>query len=286
MINRIVEKMLAKDYHATTGLSSSVIKALHTSPAHVQIPREEISDASQRAMDIGTIAHAIVLEGSNDLAALGMVAKPDGMKLNTKAGIAWKEEQDALGLRPIDAKAVATATATASAVLSDDIARNELGEPQNRKAELSLFCVCYGQPMKARLDMLNLETMNIIDLKTCQDASPDAFARDCDNRGYLLQAAHYIRIAKMCGLNVSGFRFIAASTNAPHEVAVYDFNESHPSWVIVNDRLDYLYDLHLRCMTSNQWPKRSWLMEPIRVPHYSKFAVKLDAIDLDGIETE
>lgn len=273
LTHTIREGMPAAEYHAAPGLSATVLKKLNISPAHVMIPREEVSAASQRAMDIGTIAHAQVLEGNINLPAMGFVMRPDGMSFVTKEGKAWKLEQEAANLRPIAAEDVALALTVAAAVIDDEDGFASVNGAGNIP-ELSLFSDYHGQAVKARLDMYDPRAFRIVDLKTCQSAEPDAFARDCEARGYLLQAAHYLNVARLCGLAADSFRFIAASTNAPYEVAVYDFDDHHPAWEAVNARLHELYDLHAKCVRLNKWPKRRWPASEIGVPAFSKFNPK------------
>src|SRR6478752_5616567 len=52
-------------YHAAPGLSSTALKKLHKSPAHAALKDDgERSQASQDALDLGTIAHGIILENA------------------------------------------------------------------------------------------------------------------------------------------------------------------------------------------------------------------------------
>ena len=110
--------------------------------------------------------------------------------------------------------------------------------------ELSIFTES-GVPMKARLDCLQGGV--IYDIKTTQDARPDAFMRTVANYKYHLQAAHYMRMAE-----VSKFCFIAVETEPPHGVGLYWLDDA---WIMEGERLrDRAIQIYMDCTVTGEWP--------------------------------
>ena len=67
----------------------------------------------------------------------------------------------------------------------------------------------------------------IVDLKTAQDASPEAFARTAANFGYHAQAAYYLDGLRELGEcdEDAVFLFVVVEKTAPYGVAVYNLDE-------------------------------------------------------------
>ena len=61
----------------------------------------------------------------------------------------------------------------------------------------------------------------ICDVKTCQDASPQAFRRDVYKYNYDLQAAFYMDI-----LGIQKFKFIVCEVHHPYTVVVHTLDDS------------------------------------------------------------
>ena len=74
--------------------------------------------------------------------------------------------------------------------------------------------------IRVRPDVINYVSGYISDVKTCQDASPDAFRRDVFKWGYHLQAAFYMDMT-----GVETFKFVCVEVNHPYTVVVHTLNE-------------------------------------------------------------
>ena len=91
----------------------------------------------------------------------------------------------------------------------------------------ALFEVCIvwvdpvvGLTCKARLDIYRPDTYQIGDLKTCEDASEDEFARQIGDMGYDIQAAFYLDAAtSLEGVIHEDFIFIAQEKVEPYVAA-------------------------------------------------------------------
>lgn len=256
------------DYHAASGLSSSFLKRLDISPAYANLP-VEFSAIAQKSIDVGTCVHAAVLEGKTT-ADLGFVIKPEGLSLTTKEGKAWREANPGSLLDADQLEAILKA----SAAIMEEPDGKFIAE-KREGSELSVRVKDdAGRVLKARFDHCEYGMGVIRDIKTAaRDVDPDSVAKECDERGYALQAAMYLKVAKLAGLKAEVFRFIFVSTKAPYETAVYDFGPDHPSWGPVNDRLEHLLDLAAQCEERKQYPKRRF-HGPLPIPAWSRFSAK------------
>lgn len=263
------------DYHASAGISSTHLKRLAESPAHAKLPTK-FSPAAQWTIDLGTLAHGRVLEGKW-ADQLGFAIKPEGFDARTKAGKEWLAAND--GRPCVDEEQVKSTQEIEAAILADKDASGILaananfGRTVGAFSELSLRAEYDGATLRARFDMFRDGV--IWDLKTTsKGVNPDAFGRECEERGYLLQAAHYLHVAKLAGVDAHTFRFVAAETSAPYEVACYDFGPDHHAWEAVNEELFGLYAIHAKCERTGIWPKRKWGAGPVELPAWSKFRAK------------
>lgn len=209
--------MPAEQYHAIEAMSSSGAKKMLQSPLHYKLMRDTPNEPTP-AMIFGTAVHAGVLEP--DTFGQAVVCAPEVNK-RTKDG---KAEWDAFA-----------AANAGRAILSPDDHSRALrciqavhAHPGAQrllrlaKCEVSLFFVddTYKVPCKVRFDAWNHG--GLVDLKTCQDASPDAFARTIASYLYHLQAAFYCKGAEqVLGEWPQFFAFIAVESEPPHGVACY-----------------------------------------------------------------
>jgi hypothetical protein len=124
-----------------------------------------------------------------------------------------------------------------------------------------------GLTCKMRLDAYRSTYSTIADIKTCQDASRDAFERDIFKFGYYRQAGMYLRLAQQAGMNVEHFAFIAVEKKPPHAVAVYQLNDDviEQGWTDI-ERLLHQY---AKCQTSGNWPGYSEGVPEIGLPNYA-----------------
>ena len=111
-----------------------------------------------------------------------------------------------------------------------------------------------GLQCTARLDAVHAdgEPRLALDLKTCQDASPRAFARTAANSLYHGQAAFYMDALAAVGTPVDAFAFVAVEKEPPHAVAIHVCDAE----MIEAGRKLYrrLLDLHAECLMNGRWP--------------------------------
>jgi hypothetical protein len=176
--------------------------------------------------------------------------KPAGMSFASKEGKAWRDAQTLPILRAEDADGIPR---MAQAIADNPNAAHILGSCQHR--ETPLIGSIMGVPCKALLDCHGTDGKEwvICDLKTCQDASPQGFAKDVHNRHYDLQAAWYSALLA----NVEGFSeppfwvWLAVEKTAPFVNVVYTAEQWDQSG---QDKLCKVLDLYKQCAESGEWP--------------------------------
>lgn len=206
----------AAEYHKIEALSASGAKLLLRSPAHYLAskanPREPTAN-----MKFGTLVHTLVLEP--ELVATEIAVSPKFDKRTTIGKQAAAEfEIRAEGKMVIDEDLFAKAQRVADAVRAHPVVKDELLPDGN--TEVTMLWNQHGLPCKGRVDYMRGATM--MDVKTCQDASPDGFARSVATFSYHMQAAHYAAgFKEIVGWDLDRFIFIAVESESPHGVGIY-----------------------------------------------------------------
>ena len=86
--------------------------------------------------------------------------------------------------------------------------------------ELSCYAVDGAIKLKCRIDAYDPDGL-LYDLKTTGgDVDAASVAKACTDYGYHIQAAHYMHVARLCGLRAKSFQFIFVSKST-HRVGVF-----------------------------------------------------------------
>jgi len=202
------------DYHADPAISASQLKTVMQSPYHYWSRYLDLSRTpaiATSAMKLGSLTHCCVLEPDQVSARYGIT--PDR---RSNAGKALAAEMEASGIEAVTAQEMEQALAMAASVRSNSTAALLLS---NGAAEQSFWWddIATGLRCKCRPDWFDGTT--IVDLKTCQDASPTGFAKAVANFGYQIQAAHYL-----AGTLATRFIFVAVEKTAPYAIGVYELD--------------------------------------------------------------
>lgn len=213
-------------YHAHKAVSSSELKHALRSFAHYQAARGgELERENVGALTMGTAAHLAILEPERAAALLAL--KLDGRTTAGKDQQAANAAREAQGLEPLVLLGQSDLDAVrrmADAVWAHPAARGllELGG----EVETSWVGQVDGFPVRVRPDFLSYGG-HIVDLKTCQDASPAGFARSAAHWSYHLQGALYCDalFGSHFPLETQGYSWIAVEKTAPYAVAVYTMGE-------------------------------------------------------------
>lgn len=207
-----------EDYHSKREfLSASSVKTLLKNPYEFLHPikKESIN------FSIGSAVHCLILEPHkfNDEFAKA----PDNINKRTKLGKEqWAEfEADNSDKTILSHEDFELCYEIAQAVLKKDETKALLN---NGIAECSFFSEIDGVKVKCRPDYY-IESLGIVvDVKTCKDASPDAFIKDVVNFGYHVQAQFYLDVLQSLGKNANKFVFIAVEKKEPYMVGIYELD--------------------------------------------------------------
>ena len=209
-----------KEYFEKDAVSATLLKAvIKQSPVHAEERMKSFVPTAN--MKLGTAFHAQILEGDQ---FDELVAISPSVDRRTKAG----KEAHAKFLETVGDKTVITydQAETMMKMHESCLAHPEVVRlmEQCYATEFQSFFEISGMECKAMIDMCDNEG-TIVDIKTTQDASPDAFMRQSANLLYHLQLAWYANAMGLKWDEVNAY-IIAVENTAPHGVAVYQFSQS------------------------------------------------------------
>ena len=255
MIAPGIHQMSADSYHAldtpTPALSASIARVLlgqsplHAWYAHPMLGagKRETSDA----MDLGTAAHAYLLEGETGFVIV------DAEDWRTKAAKEAREAARDAGKVALLAHKWADVQAMAKAA-REQLAAHEAPTPfTNGRAEETLVWREGDLWLKARLDWLHRGALYIDDYKSvAQTANPETWCRGIFSSGAALQAAFYVRgVRAVLGVDAS-FRFIVQETFAPYALSVIALGPD--AMTLATKKVLFAINLWRDCLESGAWP--------------------------------
>ena len=234
-------------------LSSGIIHAICSeSPLHAftQHPRLNPGAAGEEKeiMDVGTIAHALLLEGISKAIVLDF---PDW---RTKASKEAREAARASGQVPILAAkydAVMRMIRAARQQLNEhkeahDAFTNGLPEQTIIWQEEGLWC-------RARPDWLHDSHAIMDDYKTTgATANPEVLSRTLFTNGWDIQDAWYRRGLKAITGKDAQFRFIVQETYAPHALSVIALGPD--VLMLAEKKIMFAMDVWRACLEEDRWP--------------------------------
>lgn len=213
----VFNNMPAETYHAIEALSASGSKKMIRSPMHYKLMRDAPA-APTDAMQFGTACHDGILEPESF--ASRVVCAPEVNK-RTNAGkdaLAAFEAAN-VGKIALSPSEFNRCRRCVDAVLAHPAARALL-DGAIIESSLFWFDAKYGIPCKSRIDIRNHG--GIADLKTTQDASPEAFGRSAASLLYHVQAAfNNAGHEHLLDSSMAFFAFICVESEPPHAVACY-----------------------------------------------------------------
>ena len=196
-------------------ISYSALKAFAKSPNHYL---QYVSGQQEQtaAMAFGIALHCFVLEPQKFDERFAIASKWDR---RTKEGKAAYEQFEA---QAAGKTVISAADMEAIQAMTQALARNAAAMEllQDCEYEQAVRATLQRTPFHGIVDAWRRGAF-ALDLKTCQDASPEAFQRAATNMLYHEQAALY-RMAT----GENRFYWIAMETSAPHNVAVYQQSDA------------------------------------------------------------
>jgi hypothetical protein len=251
-------------YRAAEGISKSLLDwiAPPRTPAHYKAKVSGlIADEQTPAMRLGSMIHRAILEP--ETVAGAWAVKPDGMMFTTNEGKEWKAAQT---LPIITSSEADTITGMRDSVHAHPAVKRVLA---NARTEVSLFANGEdGVLRKARIDALPESGNVIVDVKSCQSADPDMMAKSVVAYRYDVQAAYYLDICKLLGIDKSEFLFVCVEKLPPYAVAVYALDQDAIEW----GRKQYQRDLAAirHCEAEDHWPSFTQDITTLALPAWAQ----------------
>jgi hypothetical protein len=251
----------AAAYHADPcpepSLSCSIANLLcHASPAHARQAHPRLNpdavDEKREEFDLGTIAHALLLEGSAD-----RIAIVDAKDFRTKAAQEARDAAYAAGQLPILAArwVDVQAMVVAARAQLDQHADGGRWMFTGGKPEQTVIWQEDGLWCRARLDWLRHSSAGVAidDYKTTSgSANPEAWSRAMFDRGADLQAAWYRRAVAALTEQDAPFRYAVQETFPPYALSVISLGPD--ALLLAEKKVLYALDVWRSCLASNTWP--------------------------------
>jgi len=268
MTPEIIQDQPADLYFQSEGVSKHDLDLVNISPAHYKAAKSTPRDEATPAMKIGTLVHTAVLEPHNFDGSYTL--SPDTDRRTKEGKAAWEAaEKDAKDKGSILVKAgdLEMVRAMAESVKQHKSAKEALIAGGLVEASLYATCPEFGVRMRGRPDLISRGNA-IIDVKTCAKGggSKAEFARSVANWRYDVQAAYYLDLAKLCGMEKEAFVFIVVEKEAPYAVAVYQLDTES----VEAGRVQYKRNLGMiaECQNWDEWPAYSSEVEVISLPKW------------------
>jgi len=207
-----------EEYHARPGVSASKLKSM--ARGWRTFEAEHIAKTAPQketpAMALGTAVHTALLEpGRFD--AEYVICPAECSDKRTKA---YKEWAAGIG----NASALGVDDATTVDAIRESVQRDQFASQlltAEGHIEKSLEWTIHDVLCRMRFD--KIAGPFCIDIKTCQDATPEAFAKTIASYRYDLQASHYLSGLASNGIGWGmRFVFIAVETASPYRVRCYE----------------------------------------------------------------
>jgi exodeoxyribonuclease VIII len=263
-MNNGILSLPEKQYREAEGISKSALDyiAPPRTPAHFKAYIDGLLRVETTpAMRLGQMVHRAILEPETVTGA--WVVKPAGMNFATKEGKEWKAAQD----KPIITQDEAdTITGMRESVWAHPAVKRVLA---NAKTECSLFASGEdGVLRKARIDALPEGGNVIVDIKSCQSADPDMMAKSVASYRYDVQAAYYLDLCQLLGLDKTEFLFVCVEKTPPYAVAVYALDQQAIEW----GRKQYQSDLAAvkHCIAEDHWPSFTTDITTLGLPAWAQ----------------
>ena len=251
-----------KVYHADrNSLSSSQARRLlKTCPAQFKYELDNPRTGSTDYFDLGRVVHGLLF-GEGDEIRIFDYENWRPKEAQTKRKEAW----DA-GAVPMLGHEFAQAYEMVLSARNNPVVAALLS---SGRAEASMYARDpeTGIMLRARPDWMDETGQRLIldDGKTTESSDPDEFPWEAFKYGYAEQAAWYIRVAQLLGLDPDpAFLFIVISKVPPYLVSVIELT---PTAIAYGHRRNRrAIDLYARCVETDEWPNWGDDVHPVDLP--------------------
>lgn len=260
----------AHEYHASPGLSNSMLSDLAKSPAHFwawHLNPNRPAKVPTAAMRAGTMLHRLVLEPE----AFGSqyIVRPGGLDLRTKAGKEW-QDSIAQHVEVLSSDQMEIAERQRNALMAEPVIAEALSTGLSERScywtDSSTGALCRARPDHVRFTGGNRVT--VVDLKSTSDVMQDEFAKSIARFGYHRQAAHYIAGLSACGYKIDEFIFATVTSSYPFIAAAYVLDDE--SLLQGQEEVHELLTLHAGCTRLDLWRAFGSGVQLIGLPKWAR----------------
>lgn len=259
----VMEHMSDADYFALPDMNHSSLRWLiDDTPAHYRWRRDHPLDMEPTpAMEFGTAVHSLVLGGPGIVPidaedwrtkaakdARAAVRADGGVALLTDDFQRAQNMADAVRAHPVAAKLLSTADHTEVVIRWEE----------------------RGVPCKAKLDLIAGRFG--ADLKTTDNAHPQAFGRSVAKYGYHTAQAFYTAAMKAAGIVDPRFVFIAVEKQPPHLVSALVLDDYAVS--LARQTVNAALELYKTCAETDTWPGYGDALQPVQLPRWAEIEME------------
>jgi hypothetical protein len=253
--------MTEPEYNALPGLRISTVRAVMKNAARYKHDRDNPSTAKH--FTIGSAVHDMVLgDGS-------LVVHVEVNDWKTKAAQEKRDAALAEGKYPLNNAELAQAQAMADSLRGHPSVAKHLAAGHTEVAIEGVDPVTWT-PMKARLDILDVEARVIMDPKTTATLDPGEFGTHAWRHGYHMAAAHYIEMAAQATDTDPAewtFLFAVVEKTAPYLTFVTELDVDSMD-LGRRDRADGIAK-YLECERTDKWPGYTTDVITTRLPKWA-----------------
>jgi hypothetical protein len=250
-------------YHSLPGLSSSGAKYLDSEcPLKLKYNMDNKAEKSpSEALLVGRAIHKYILE-VDDFENHFVISPTDDKRSREWKVFANNLKDDSRELlRKKDGEMLAGMLESLSRPKDEEGTNTYTGIITNSESirEKALFTIDKenGIVLKVKVD-INLDGM-FLDLKSTRSAKPSTFSKDIANMGYALQAAFYLKVARLAGKKASSFGFIPIEKEPPYMHSVMLLPDEDIKLAMT--KVDRLISKFAFCLNNNSWYGYDGLMD-------------------------
>lgn len=275
-----VYPMTAADYHAdpcpepsvSSGYAATMISQspMHAAHEHPRLNPNLAPDEPSGQQDEGSALHALLLEQRD------LVEPVDAADWRTKAAQEARKAAREAGRIPLLAERW-TALQFAADAMRDALRQHEVGDFLARPGRAEHAMIWQDESevgpvwCRARPDWLADDVPVIFDIKTVGgSANPDAWGRTAMGNGAPLQAAHYLRGARILGLPHRRFLFVVMEREAPFGVSVIELSPALLQ--MADEQLAYVRNMHAACLRDGEWPGYPGMIATLEAPNWLAYS--------------
>lgn len=224
---------------------------LHAWHAHPRLnPQHRPEEDVTKEMDRGAAIHALLLEGAAD--RIEVIAANDYRTNDAKAKRDAARLVGKIPLLSADYERVRDTTLG----IATQLAKTELaGMMDSGDAEMTAVWQDGDAWCRSRFDWISADRSLIVDLKTTENAEPNAYLRRMLKLGGDVQAAFYVRAVERLTGAAPRFVELVVETEPPYAISLVALD---PAWMaFATSKVEAALAIWQDCMAAGVWPAYS-----------------------------